>query len=207
MGDGRRGSWSGFDDKPAVDWTHGNSITIGPRGNYVISLRHLNQILSIDKTFTKVEWRLGGPDSDYEFPNPGDRFYHQHSAYELANGNILLFDNGNTRPKEEGGEYSRALELSLDDYDSRATKVWEYSHKKTFSASKGNVERLSNGNTLIGFIGRSGQPQTTVEVDNNGNLLWENTFTSPTTLDRYRANHIDSLAGEEIVGVRGPDDE
>ena len=196
-----RGSWSGFDQKPSVDWTHGNSITIGPRGNYIVSLRHLNQILSIDKTFTKIEWRLGGPNSDYSFPNPSDRFYHQHSAKELPNGHILIYDNGNGRPQNEGGEYSRALELSLDDYDMRATKVWEYTYdKKIFSSSKGNVTRLPNGNSMIGFIGKSGQPQTTVEVDAKGNLVWENTFTSPTTLDRYRADPIDSLSGEKIIG-------
>ena len=61
---GGGGSWKGFDNKPGVDWTHGNSITISPRGNYIVSLRHLNQIFSIDKTFTKIEWRLGELDSD-----------------------------------------------------------------------------------------------------------------------------------------------
>ncbi|MSQ32800.1 MAG: hypothetical protein EXR59_06255 [Dehalococcoidia bacterium] len=66
-------------------------------------------------------------------------------------------------------------------------------------SSRGNVTRLSNGNTMIGFIGKSGQPQTTVEVNNESKLVWENSFTSPTTLDRYRANPIQSLGGETVV--------
>ena len=89
----------------------------------------------------------------YTFPNSGDKFYHQHSAVELANGNILLFDNGNFRPPAQGGQYSRALELELNTTTDTATKVWEYRHGPSdiFAACCSNVTRLANGNTVLVF--------------------------------------------------------
>ena len=73
-----------------------------------------NQIVSLSADLRAIEWQLHGPDSDYEFPDPNDRFYGQHTAAQLGNGNVLLFDNGWGRPAAEGGRYSRALELRLD---------------------------------------------------------------------------------------------
>jgi hypothetical protein len=52
----------------------------------------------------------------------------------LDNGNLILFDNGSGRPKEEGGQYSRALELALDWNTMTATKLWEYRHQVGGSA-------------------------------------------------------------------------
>ena len=37
----------------------------------------------------------------------------------LPNGHVLLFDNGNFKPEEEGGQYSRALELGFDTMEGR----------------------------------------------------------------------------------------
>ena len=45
---------------------------------------------------------------------------------QLDNGNILMFDNGDSRPTKEGGQYSRALELELDLKKKTAKKVWEF---------------------------------------------------------------------------------
>ena len=132
-------------------WTHINSVSLGPSGNIVASLRHRNQVISLSSDY-QIEWQLFGPDSDYEFPNPTDRFYRQHTASQLANGNILLFDNGNGRPEAEGGEYSRALELRLDDVAGTAVKVWEYRpDPDIYAPLASSAYRLSNGNTLVNF--------------------------------------------------------
>ena len=130
------------------DWTHANSIQVGPSDNIIMSIRHLNQIISIAPDFQSLVWRLGGSSGDvvfgdFSFPNSGDQFYQQHSARELHNGNILLFDNGGGRPVEEGGQYSRALELALNTGDMTATKVWEYRHEPDlYAACCSNVTRL-----------------------------------------------------------------
>lgn len=151
-------------------WTHINSVSLGPHGNIVLSSRNRNQIISLDPDY-KIAWQLHGPDSDYEFPDPADRFYRQHTAAQLANGNILLFDNGSERPDAEGGLYSRALELRLDDAAGTAVKVWEYRpDPDIYSPYVSSAYRLTNGNTLVNFGVRRNRhgPLAIVEVDADG---------------------------------------
>jgi hypothetical protein len=179
---------------------HGNSLAYGPEGDLIVSFRHMNQVMSLRPGLQEVEWRLGGPDSDFTFPEPSDRFYHQHTVFELTNGNVLMFDNGNTRPESEGGEYSRALELRLDYERMTVSKVWEYRHEPDiFARSISGVQRLANGNTLVNF-GRTtdllGDPVSLVEADASGEAVWELRMASEGLPRRYRATYIESLAGE-----------
>ena len=98
--------WGGCErDRAVQDWSHGNSASMAQDGSVLVSLGHLNQIVSISPDFQTIRWRLGGPGNDFTFPEPSDRFYQQHSAVPLPNGNILLFDNGNFRPSQEGGQF------------------------------------------------------------------------------------------------------
>ena len=168
------GRWPILDGVHA--WTHINSVSLGLQGNIVLSSRHRQQILSISADFQTIEWQLGGPDSDYGFPNPNDRFSAPHQATQLPNGNILLFDNGTWRPESEGGKYSRAIEFRLDDERRIAVKAWEYRpDPDIFAKAVSGVQRLGNGNTLINFGTREDldfMPLTFVEVDPQGNELF-----------------------------------
>jgi hypothetical protein len=196
--------WKGCDishsapSEEVQDWTHANSISIGPQGNILVSMRHLNQIISIAPDFKSIQWRLGGPGSDFSFPDPSDQFYHQHTANQLPNGNILLFDNGNTRPPEEGGMYSRALELELDFTTMEARKVWEYRHSPDrFARCCSRVERLANGNTLVDFGNDDGGlTSVLVEADSQGNAVSVIELSSLESNTQYRAYALDSINGE-----------
>ena len=193
--------WS--EDRDPKRWTHFNSLQIGAHGNIIISSRNRNQVLSIAPDFQSIEWQLNGPSSSFTFSDASDRFYRQHTATELPNGNILVFDNGQGRPEEEGGEYSRALELALNDYDLAATKVWEYRPDPDIYASFiSSAYRLDNGNTLINF-GTTPDvvtiPITVVEVDRQGNEVWNLQMTGPTLKNRYRAYPLESIMGERVV--------
>ena len=149
------------------DWTHLNSVSIGPHGNVVLSFRWRDQVVSLSADLRAIEWQLHGPDSDYRFPDPNDRFYGQHTAAQLGNGNVLLFDNGWGRPAAEGGRYSRALELRLDEAAGTAVKVWEYRPTPDiYTRGKGSAYRLRSGNTLISFH------DTIVEADAAGNEVF-----------------------------------
>ena len=198
----------GRERRDGREWTHLNSVSIGPRGNFILSLRARNQVISLSPDFRTLEWRLHGPDSDYEFPNPADRFYGQHTASQLANGNVLLFDNGWMRPEAEGGEYSRALELRLDAAAGAAVKVWEYrTDPDTFSMALGSAYRLRNGNTLVNFAtaDRPHAPLTVTEVDAAGNevfrlesLSWP--YSASRSASRYRAyGGITAIMGESML--------
>ena len=80
----------------AEDWTHSNSLDVLSDGTVLMSQRHLDQLVDLKPDFSGIVWRLGGPESDFTFPNPADQFYHQHYVRVLPNGHILLFDNGNS---------------------------------------------------------------------------------------------------------------
>ena len=187
-----------IEDGELFCWLHVNSMSFGPRGNLILSLRHRQQVVSIAADLKTIEWQLGGPDSGYDFPNPDDRFHVQHQATELPNGNILLFDNG--LPKAKGGTgYSRALELRLDDERRSATKVWEY-RPDIMSPIVSGATRLGNGNTLVNFGFRSGawEPLIVIEVDPQGNELFR---AETVKLDRFEEQPSSLLSFRAVGGI------
>ena len=205
-----REAWDIFDPlqhgQPAGhSWTHLNSVVPGGRGNLLLSFRSRSQVVSLRPNY-EIGWQLHGPESDYEFPDPNDRFHKQHTASQLANGNILLFDNGNGRPDTEGGEYSRALELRLDDAAGTAVKVWEYRHRPDIYAPyASSAYRLDSGHTLVNFGTRRGEharaPRVVVEVDANGEEVFrvEAVHLHERT-SRYRAQGgIKAIYGETML--------
>ena len=197
--------WEGCGrDYDVQDWSHANSAHMDLDGSVLVSLRHLNQLVSIAPDFRSVRWRLGGPGGDFEFADASDRFYRQHTARWLRNGNVLLFDNGNRRPGKEGGQYSRALEMELDMATMTAVKVWEYRHEPDiFAGCCSSVDRLQNGNTLVVFGIQPGEPCcrsfVIVEVDPAGEVVWEVDHVSPGKLRQYRVYPSDSIMGEVLL--------
>ena len=138
------------------EWTHANSVRENADGSLLVSFRNISTVVRIDRATGKIVWKLGAP------PLSG-----QHAPYELANGNILLFDNGPHR-LDESLPFSRAIEIVP------ATKAiaWTYQEPQTvnfYRPRTSNAQRLPNGNTLIneGVFGRF------FEVTANGDVVWE----------------------------------
>ena len=182
---------------PPIRWTGANSLQIGPRENIIVSIPNLSQVISISPDFQRVEWSLGGSNSTFTFEDPSDRFYRQHTAQQLSNGNILMFDNGRDRPEEEGGNYSRALELALNDYDLVARKVWEYRHDPDlYAVNRSSAYRLGNGNTLLNFVT---DPRVVVEVAPDGAEVFKAEISGPRMQGSFRAYALDSVMGETRV--------
>ena len=182
---------------PPIRWSGANSVQIGPRDNIIVSIPNFSQVISISPNFQRVEWKLGGPESTFTFEDPSDRFYRQHTAQQLPNGNILMFDNGRDRPEEEGGNYSRALELALNDYDLVARKVWEYRHEPDlYAVNRSSAYRLENGNTLLNFVT---DPRVVVEVAPDGTELFKANISGERMQGSFRAYAIDSVMGETRV--------
>jgi hypothetical protein len=185
----------------AEDWTHANSLDVLPNGDILMSLRHLDQIIDIKPDFSGVDWKLGGVGSDFTFADPSDQFYHQHYVRMLPSGDILLFDNGNLRPPDQGGEYSRGLELKLNFSTMQATRVWEYRNTPDlYSNAVGSVIRLNNGDTLVDFGVDSTNDNpaifTVVEADPAGNPVAVTQISAPGKGIQYRAIPTGSLNGE-----------
>ena len=144
----------------SIDYVHGNSVQMTPDGNILISSRHMNEITKIDRQSGLVLWRMGrnAVNNQFTFPNDTRGWSHQHDARYLPNGHITLYDNGNNLSPQ----YSRALELQLDEENLVATKVWEYRHTPdVFGGFMGNVQRHADGSTTIGWGGNFGTPAMT----------------------------------------------
>ena len=153
-----------------VDYVHGNSIDADPDGNLILSSRHLNEVTKISRATGDILWRLGGKNNQFTFINEPISFSHQHCVRRLPNGHLTLFDNGNFRTPL----FSRAVEYAIDEVQKTATLVWQYRHNPdVVSVAAGSVQRLPNGNTLIGW--GTANP-TLSEVTADGALVSELMF-------------------------------
>ncbi len=139
-----------------AEWTHGNTVTETAEGNLLVSFRNISSVIMIERAPGDVIWRLGSPP-----------LAQQHDSRPLANGNVLIFDNG-THRRDYPATFSRVIEV-----DPRTDEiVWQYTDQSLyefFSPYISGAPRLANGNTLIceGCHGRI------FEVARAGEVVWE----------------------------------
>ena len=162
-----------------IDYVHANAIEIDPDGSLLLSCRHMDEITKIDANTGDIIWRLGGKNNQFDFINDPVQFSHQHAIRRLPNGDITLYDDGNYHDPN----FSRAVEYKLDTVNMTADLVWQYrSSPDIYGFAMGNVQRLSNGNTIIGW----GASSTTVtEVTPDGKVALQMSF--PQRVWSYRA--------------------
>ena len=177
-----------------VDYAHINSIEVLPDGDILASFRNLSAVYRIawsargNLSRGDIVWRLGGRHSDFTFPDdPDGGPCAQHSAGMLANGHVLVFDNGNaalgsnpglcvdpadrTGPTVDRG-HSRAAEYALDTQAGTASLVWSYARSPPYFAYfAGSARRLAKGNTLIDWAADTHAIAT--EVTPAGSVAWE----------------------------------
>ena len=88
-------------------------------------------------------------------------FSQQHSVQLTESGNLIFFDNA----RYQDPEFSRCVEVSVD--DSGPILIWEHVLPDSmFTGSRGECDRLSNGNSLI-TAGRTGN---VLEVNSNNDV-------------------------------------
>ncbi len=178
---------------PVVDYVHGNAIEIDNDGNWLLSSRHMDEVTKINRTTGDMIWRLGGKNNQFTFINDPIGFSHQHALRRIANGNITLFDNGNYHSPP----FSRAVEYTVDEQNKTATLVWQYRNSPDiYGAAMGYVQRLANGNTLIGW--GAANPSVT-EVKPDGTRLYE--LNLPVNVYSYRAFRYDwkDPSGQTVI--------
>ncbi len=165
-------------DGETVDLLHANSVVpcelpgregeagiFGP-DRVLVSLRHQNAIVVIDLARRELVWSWGQ-----------DELSGPHDATVLADGHVLVFDNG------LGREWSRVVEV-----DPRTDEiVWQYAADPRgdfYTPTRGSSQRLPNGNTLIAEADRG----RAFEVTRAGEVVW--TYWIP---DRGRSGKRKSL--------------
>ncbi len=171
-----------------VDYVHCNAIEVDYDGNLLLSSRYFDEITKIDRTTGEIIWRMGGKlckNNQFRFINDSTAdffgFSHQHAIRRLPNGHITLMDNGNMKDPP----FSRAVEYELDEENKTATLVWQFRHNPDiYDNSMGYVQRLDNGNTLIGW-GENENAVAATEVTPDGEVVYE--LSLPEKQYSYRA--------------------
>lgn len=179
------------------DWTHANAVVyLEEDDSILLSLRHQNQVIKIDRATGEVIWRLGR-DGDFVLANldpaAGNTwFYSQHAPDMDADGTILLYDNGNDRPGP-GERFSRAVAYRLDEEEMIAEQIWSY-RVDSYTGFLGDADRLGNGNVLTCAGGQQqpGVPARIVEVtgETPAGKVWELELDDHVI---YRATRLASL--------------
>ncbi|MCX6154767.1 MAG: aryl-sulfate sulfotransferase [Candidatus Kapabacteria bacterium] len=173
---------------PNVDPFHLNNAIYDADGNLLLNYRHLDEIVKVNRATGAIIWKMGGSKSkanQFTFYNDTYNnftgFSHQHCSYRLANGNLLIFDNGQLKPTK----FSRAVEYQVDEANKTVTKVWEYRHSPDiYAGSMGSATRLVNGNTIIGWGQNSTDLVAATEVNTNSSIVFE--MTAPTSSYFYQ---------------------
>ncbi len=166
-------------DTEPLRYIHCNSVERDTDGHWLVSNRNLNNVIKISRTNGEVIWQLGGKNNQFTI-NDDTPFLFQHDARRLANGHLTIYDNGFGRTRT----YSRGVEYALDEVAMTATKVAEFARTPfAFGGTMGNMQRLANGHTVIGW-GRSSAPMVT-EFDAAGDIVLEMSVAAP--LGSYRA--------------------
>jgi len=192
-------------DHRLLDWRldvfHTNTVEVldrevawpgGPRwpaGAVLVCWRNLDTVAVVDLEGRRILWHWGA--GELERP---------HHPTLLADGRLLVFDNGTRRG------WSRVVEVD----PGRREIVWEYRAdppEAFFTSSRGAAQRLPNGNTLIveSDAGRA------FEVTRQGETVWE--YLDPRVrrdwLGRteratiYRMLRLDRTELERIAGAGG----
>nr|VFJ73354.1 MAG: Arylsulfotransferase (ASST) [Candidatus Kentron sp. FM]VFJ73454.1 MAG: Arylsulfotransferase (ASST) [Candidatus Kentron sp. FM]VFK19963.1 MAG: Arylsulfotransferase (ASST) [Candidatus Kentron sp. FM] len=170
----------------STDWLHINAIDYNEALKQIIlSVRNFKEIWIINHALTESEARGHLGDLLFRFGNPeaygesGDAEFDrgQHDVHWIdpnsATSNILLYNNKDEY--HDGTDTSTVVELKVDTpYEfGSATIVWEYGddtgEEKFYSNVVSSVQRLPTGGNLI----CSGADAEMMEIDENGNKVWE----------------------------------
>jgi Arylsulfotransferase (ASST) len=155
------------------DFSHANSVTPYVDGqSIIVSARNLNRVVKVDLSTGEIEWVMGRDgNSDFTWigtePIMEQWFVTQHDAHFISEDRMLVFDNENHRYLDcAGRQWSRAMELQVDQDAKTVSLVWEY--RIPFNHSYGNNQRLENGNTFIS----GGAAAVLVEIDADQQEIW-----------------------------------
>ncbi|MBN1757539.1 MAG: aryl-sulfate sulfotransferase [Chitinispirillaceae bacterium] len=187
------------------DPIHVNSIDMTSDNHLLVSIMAFAAISKINRQTGEFIWTVGGSKNQFTFVNEDEvsihapqYFMYQHDVRMLENGHITMIDDGNKATRN----WARAVEYEIDETAKTATKVWQYRHPDlTALGSMGTAQRLSNGNTLIGWGQLSAMAKTAVtEVDPTGNIVYEITFNGNLWAS-YRAYKFDWRGGVPAANV------
>ncbi|WP_135830554.1 aryl-sulfate sulfotransferase [Halorussus halobius] len=164
----------------AKDWTHVNDVDRIRDGEFLVSVRNLDQVIAVNRSTKEIDLRLG-EDGDH------DTLYEQHNPQYLESEDgtptILVADSENDRIVE----YERAGGSSDGEWE----RTWTLSGGLNWPR---DADRLPNGNTLV----VDSMNHRVIEVTQTGEVVWETTVPWA-TYDAERTRLGDEPGGPTIA--------
>jgi arylsulfate sulfotransferase len=114
--------------------------------NLLVSFRHQNQVVKLNRHTGDIMWRLGGRNSDFPLTK-NQLFLRQHNVVLTDNNQtLMIFDNGerNARPM------SRVLEFKLDQAKKTITSYKAFNIPEPFTESLGSVQKIGDYYLICG---------------------------------------------------------
>lgn len=183
------GSWT----KP-WDFCHMNSVDLTSDNNYLLSVRHFDQVVLIaglDNTYGlepgEVIWRLGGTSSSFTVDDDL-HWVRQHHASMVRNGpeesDVLFFDNAWASGKIKSEKMSQAKMVRINNRTMEAKLLHRYPHPgNSYALAEGGAEAMpANGNVVVNY----GTLADFAEFTEDGELLMMASL-GPVVPHSYRA--------------------
>ncbi|MBU3700202.1 MAG: hypothetical protein FGM33_09405 [Candidatus Kapabacteria bacterium] len=183
-----------------VDYIHINSVEHDTDGNFLVSCRHTDEVVKVNRLTGAVMWRLGGSASkgnQFRYLNDTTGgffgFSHQHSAVRTSKSTLLLFDNGNLKPAPI---QSRVVEYEIDELARTVRRVWAYTPSVAmFAPSMGSVKELPSGTIIVGYgsgsgVGPGKSPLVAEEIDRSGGTDMRLSIIGTRSVSAYRFNKV-----------------
>lgn len=151
------------------DRFHFNTLTFDADSNYLLSTPIENQIWKVNARNGHIDWKLG-KHGDFEMDST-DYFYFQHASHINAEGDLMLFDNGDFSPNDTTRLHktSRALSFSMDTVNMKATvQIKSVLPPAYYTSRMGSAYLLPNGNVLSASSKTGG----VLVSDRRGNVRW-----------------------------------
>ncbi len=156
-----------------TDPFHMNAVE--PDGDgYVVSFRHLDAVVRIDRATGAIVWKLGGaprPESLAFVGDPFGNFGGQHDARILSDGTLTVHDNGSSQARAP-----RAVRFRLDTVARTATFVEQVTDSEAQTAgSSGSARKLAGGD----WVTEWGTNPFVTELAPDGSIVLRIRFQSP----------------------------
>lgn len=186
-----------------TDPYHGNAIDDqweNGRLYLYISMRNQNQVIKIDYETGEILWHLG-IDGDFQLleadgtPATDSRwFFNQHDVKFYGPSLMSAHDNGTERNQHGGTNYSRALQLDVDQKAMTARIKFEYTEPNWVEPIWGGYDVLPTGNSLLAiahcWLCTGAKVASLVEIGSTGSVVWRADFGNEKE-HAYRAERID----------------
>lgn len=161
---------AGSGSQDEKDWFHNNAVWYDEKTNTLtLSGRHQDAVINIDYETGKLNWIIGDatnwPEAyqKYFFKPVGDldNFdwqYEQHGSIVLPDGDIMLFDNGHFRSKNQeeylknSENFSRGVRYRINTDEMEIQQIWQFGKERGgefFSPYICNVAYYNEGHYLI----------------------------------------------------------